>query len=117
MIAAAARLQRADGLPGLPGLGRGLIVSARPHAVVTLYGRPGCHLCDEAREQLLALAAGARFELREVDIESDDRLLAAYLERIPVVEVDGREVSELVLDRDAVRAGASYCRSRERLGP
>ena len=72
-------------------------------AVVTLYGRPGCHLCDEAREQLLALTARARFELREVDIESDDRLLAAYLERIPVVEVDGREVSELVLDRDAVR--------------
>jgi hypothetical protein len=71
-------------------------------AVVTLYGRPGCHLCDEAREQLLALTAG-RVELREVDIESDDRLLAAYLERIPVVEVDGREVSELVLDRDAVR--------------
>ena len=71
-------------------------------AIVTLYGRPGCHLCDEAREQLLALTAG-RVELREVDIESDDRLLAAYLERIPVVEVDGREVSELVLDRDAVR--------------
>ena len=75
---------------------------APPTAVVTLYGRPGCHLCDEAREQLLALTAG-RVELREVDIESDDRLLAAYLERIPVVEVDGREVSELVLDRDAVR--------------
>ena len=63
---------------------------------VTLYGRAGCHLCDEARERILALSDGGRaIELREVDIDADDRLLAAYLERIPVVEVDGREVSEL----------------------
>ncbi len=69
-------------------------------AVVTLYGRDGCHLCDEARESIARLG-GEGFELREVDIESDERLLAAYLERIPVVEVDGREVSELVFDADA----------------
>lgn len=67
---------------------------------VTLYGRPGCHLCDEAREEILALGSG-RIDLREVDIESDERLLAVYLERIPVVEVGGLEVSELELDGDA----------------
>jgi glutaredoxin len=72
--------------------------------VVTLYGRPDCHLCDEAREQLLALRDERGFELREVDIDSDDRLLATHLERIPVVTVDGEVVSELVLDRDAVLA-------------
>ena len=72
---------------------------------VTLYARPGCHLCEEAREAIIALSAGRSVELREVDIEADDRVLAAYLERIPVVEVDGREVSELTLDGDAfVRA-------------
>jgi glutaredoxin len=65
---------------------------------VTLYGRPGCHLCDEART---AIQEFDGIELREVDIESDDRLFAAMLERIPVVEVDGVEVSELVFDRDA----------------
>jgi hypothetical protein len=73
--------------------------------IVTLYGRPDCHLCDEARARLLELrASGARFELREIDIESDDGLIARHLERIPVVEIEGEVVSELELDLDAVRA-------------
>jgi glutaredoxin len=71
--------------------------------VITLYGRPGCHLCDEARELILAMAGDAGFELREVDIEADDALLAAYLERIPVVELDGREIAELDVDADRLR--------------
>ena len=72
------------------------------HAV-TLYARDGCHLCDKAREAILGLAAEVgEIELREIDIEGDDRLLAAYLERIPVVELDGREVSELEFDPDAL---------------
>jgi glutaredoxin len=72
---------------------------------LVLYGRPGCHLCDEAREALTRMRSeGPGFILDEVDIESDDALLAAYLERIPVVEVGGRVVSELELDAEAVRA-------------
>jgi hypothetical protein len=71
---------------------------------VTLYGRPDCHLCDEARDELLGLRAeGHSFELAEVDIDSDDELLRSHLERIPVVEVEGEEVSELAFDEDAVR--------------
>jgi glutaredoxin len=73
--------------------------------VLTLYTRPGCHLCDEAREAIGALRGElGPFELREVDIDSDDALLTAYLERIPVVEVDGVIISELVLDPDELRA-------------
>ncbi|HWT90313.1 MAG TPA: glutaredoxin family protein [Solirubrobacterales bacterium] len=69
-------------------------------ADVVVYSRPGCHLCEEAIEQIVALhEQGYRFELHEVDIESHDLLLRRYLERIPVVEVDGIEVSELVLDK------------------
>ncbi|HEU5142246.1 MAG TPA: glutaredoxin family protein [Solirubrobacterales bacterium] len=72
---------------------------------VVLYSRPGCHLCEEALETLIALRGdGYRFELREVDIESEELLLRRMLERIPVVEVDGAEVSELVLDEAALRA-------------
>ena len=72
--------------------------------VITLYTRPGCHLCDEARDAIVALREEvARFELREVNIEQDDGLLARYLERIPVVEVDGETVSELDLDLDLLR--------------
>jgi c-di-GMP-related signal transduction protein len=74
-------------------------------ADVVVYSRPGCHLCEEALEQIVALHAdGYRFALHEVDVESNDLLLRRYLERIPVVEVDGIEVSELILDRAAVKA-------------
>jgi hypothetical protein len=47
---------------------------------------------------------GAAFELDEIDIETDDELHRAYLERIPVVAVDGELVSELILDAGALRA-------------
>lgn len=74
-------------------------------ADVVVYSRPGCHLCEEALEQIVALHGdGYRFNLHEVDIESNDLLLRRYLERIPVVEIDGIEVSELILDRAAVKA-------------
>ncbi len=72
---------------------------------VIVYSRPGCHLCEQAVEAILALRlTGYRFELREIDIESDERLLRRYLERIPVVEVDGEFVSELALDETGLRS-------------
>lgn len=72
---------------------------------VVVYSRPGCHLCEEAIEGLVALhEAGYRFELQEVDIEGEELLLRRLLEKIPVVEIDGVVVSELVLDEAAVRA-------------
>jgi glutathione S-transferase len=72
---------------------------------VVVYSRPGCHLCSNAIEALIALHdKGYRFELQEVDIESDELLLRRLLEKIPVVEIDGVVVSELILDEAAVRA-------------
>ena len=72
---------------------------------LVLYGRPDCHLCDEARDGLQALLAdGVSFELEEVDIETDDELFKRFLERIPVIELDGEIVSELFLNADALRA-------------
>jgi glutaredoxin len=72
--------------------------------VVTLYSRPGCHLCDEARAEIRAMRRALPFDLREVDIETEERLTRAYLERIPVVEVDGEIVSELVFDPRRLQA-------------
>jgi glutaredoxin len=73
--------------------------------VVTVYVRAGCHLCEEALERIAAMRRnGPAFELREVDIESDELLLRRMLEKIPVVEVDGDVVSELILDATALRA-------------
>lgn len=72
---------------------------------VTLYGRPGCHLCDEARELLERIRADVgTFAVEEVDIDRDQLLLKRYLERIPVIVVDGVAVSELVPDESVIRA-------------
>jgi glutaredoxin len=65
---------------------------------VTLYGRPGCHLCDDARAALEQVRAARPFHLEEIDIESDDALLRRYMERIPVVALDGEEVFDLFVD-------------------
>jgi hypothetical protein len=65
---------------------------------VTLFGREGCCLCDEAREVLLRVRDQRPFVLRERDIDGDDALLRAYLERIPVVTIDGVEVFEFFVD-------------------
>jgi glutaredoxin len=67
---------------------------------LVLYGRPGCHLCDEARTVLERI--GHPFE--EVDIEADDALLARYLERIPVIALDGAELSDFFVDEVELRA-------------
>jgi glutaredoxin len=69
---------------------------------VTLYSRPGCHLCDDAREALARVRAQAPFTLVEVDIESDDALHARYLERIPVVVLDGEELFDYFVDETAL---------------
>ena len=65
---------------------------------VVLYGREGCCLCDDARDVLVRVRTAHPFALRERDIEADDELLRAYLERIPVVTIDGVEAFELFVD-------------------
>ncbi len=67
---------------------------------LTVYARPGCHLCDDARAVLDRVGE----PYAEVDIERDDALLARYLERIPVVTLDGEELFEFFVDEDALRA-------------
>jgi glutaredoxin len=58
---------------------------------VTLYSKPGCHLCDDAREIIRAVCAEAGVEWTEVDITQDDRLFTQYGEQIPVTFVDGKQ--------------------------
>jgi hypothetical protein len=72
-------------------------------AQVVLFGREGCCLCDEAREVLMRVRAQQPFAFEERDIESDDALLRAYLERIPVVTIDGVEAFELFIDETELR--------------
>ena len=58
---------------------------------VTLYTRPGCHLCDEAKMAMRAAHCDNKYTLDEVDIESDPKLLHSYRNEIPVVLINGIE--------------------------
>ena len=71
--------------------------------VVDLYGRPGCHLCDDARAVIAPLRDELGFVLREHDIEADDDLHRRYLERIPVVCVDGEHLFDFFVDEAVLR--------------
>ena len=63
-----------------------------------MYARPGCGLCDEAREVIMAERTRTPFHYREVDVSGDDALELEYGIRIPVVLVDGRELFEIRVD-------------------
>jgi glutaredoxin len=69
---------------------------------VVLYGKAGCHLCEEAKAEIEAVRAEHDFDLTEVDVSLDPVLHRRYGERIPVVEVNGHEAFELGVDRAAL---------------
>jgi glutaredoxin len=71
--------------------------------VLTLYSKPDCHLCVEARAVLLRAQEEIEFELSEMDITTDEELHRAYFERIPVVAIGGEELFEYFVDEDALR--------------
>ena len=73
-------------------------------STVTLYTRPGCHLCDDARDTLERVRQEVEFEVEEVNIEDDDALHRAYLERIPVVHLDGEHLFDHFVDERALTA-------------
>jgi glutaredoxin len=60
---------------------------------LTLYSKPDCHLCEDTERELRQLQARYPHELEVVDITSDAILLERYGERIPVVQLCGREVA------------------------
>ncbi len=67
---------------------------------VVLYGKAGCHLCDEAREVVAAVREQHPFELEEVDVSTDPELHNVYGERIPVLALDGDELFEFHVDAE-----------------
>jgi len=87
-------------------------VSPESPPVVTLLGRPGCHLCDEALTDLNGFLAKAASDgvvhpgvtTEVINIETDDELHRRFLERIPVIMVNDRIVSELAFEPEALRS-------------
>lgn len=71
---------------------------------VTLVGKPGCHLCDEARAVVARVAADLGIGWREVSILDDPELYDRYWEQIPVTLVDGRQHDFWRVDERRLRA-------------
>jgi glutaredoxin len=71
--------------------------------VITLYSKPDCHLCVDARAALVDVQPELGFEISEVDITTDERLHRAYFDRIPVVALDGEELFDYFVDEHALR--------------
>ncbi len=61
----------------------------KPH--VTLYTKPGCHLCEEARREMLAADCPDLYELTQVNIDADPALWERYRLDIPVITINGQE--------------------------
>jgi Glutaredoxin-like domain (DUF836) len=70
---------------------------------LVLYGKPGCHLCDDARAEIERVRSDRPFELEQVDITLDPALNRRYAERIPVLALDGEELFELRVDGEALK--------------
>ena len=71
-------------------------------AKIQYYTRRGCHLCERMLEELLPLLKG-RAEIDIRDIDTNSSWLQKFDIRVPVIEFDGRIISEYPLDRAAVR--------------
>jgi glutaredoxin len=73
-------------------------------ARVRIYTRPGCHLCDDAREVVARVCADLGTSYDEVDITTSPDLLAAYGEQIPVTFVDGAQHDFWRVEESRLRA-------------
>ncbi len=74
---------------------------------VLLLGRPGCHLCDEARSVIERVAAEVGVSWEERSVEDDPDLLARYADQVPVTFVDGRQHDFWRVDETRLRRALS----------
>jgi glutaredoxin len=77
-------------------------MTAMPIREVTLYTRPGCHLCDDAAELLERLAARIPIAIAEVNILNDVDLFERYKHSIPVVAIAGGPTLQAPIEAEAL---------------
>ncbi|MEQ8290010.1 MAG: glutaredoxin family protein [Gammaproteobacteria bacterium] len=81
--------------------------------ILTVYGRPECHLCDELIAALKPWQSRYNFLVEEVNIDTDAALTSRYAARIPVLAVDDVEVSQYFLDEKQLRQALENRNSRK----
>lgn len=80
-------------------------------ARLTLYSRPGCHLCDEMKAVIERIGRELPLELDEIDISTDRDLERQYGHEIPVLVIDGRRVAKYRISEQDLRRSllARHC--------
>jgi hypothetical protein len=71
---------------------------------ITLLGKPGCHLCDDARAVIARVAADLNIAWEERDITASAADTAEYWDKIPVTLVDGVQHDFWRVDEERLRA-------------
>ncbi len=71
---------------------------------VTLIGKPGCHLCDEARAVVVSVCAETGSSWRELSILDDRELAEEFWQQIPVIQVDDRTIAFWHVTAEQLRA-------------
>jgi glutaredoxin len=79
------------------------IIAAAGPRDLTLYSRPGCHLCDEMKKQISPLISKFNARLREVDIDTDPILRQRYNEEVPLLFLGSRKVAKYSVDIEQLR--------------
>ncbi|SEG29289.1 Glutaredoxin [Thermomonospora echinospora] len=77
---------------------------------ITLLGKPGCHLCDDAREVIVRVAADLGVAWEEEDITRSPELTRRYWEQIPVTLVNGVQHDFWRVDERRLRAAVEQAR-------
>jgi glutaredoxin len=80
-------------------------------ARITVIGKAGCHLCEDAREVVARVAAEAGADVEELSIDDDPDLAERYWEQVPVVLVDGAQHTFFRVDEDRLRQALAGRRS------
>jgi glutaredoxin len=84
---------------------------------VILYTRPGCHLCEEAKQAMRAAGCTKEYTLQEINIESDRELQHKYRYDIPVILIEGQEAFRHRLTSEQFKAALLDSRQARRSGP
>ena|SRR5260370_168037 len=80
------------------------LMKAKPKACVVLFTKPGCHLCEEMKQEMNKAGCSDLYELEEVNIEDDRDLFARYRYEIPVLSINGVEAFRYHLRADEFRS-------------
>ncbi len=89
-----------------PKLGAGILVE--------IYSKPDCHLCEVAKERLEELRQRWPFELREINIAHDDKLMQEFGERIPLVWVEGKLACKFRVEEEQLRQKLEQAAAKRR---